>query len=146
MSRMIKIATLGAASAAAAAMMAAPAHAAQLASGTVVVKLSNGTTAANCASTLDGTRSGSAINVTGATATSCGVTVTPVGLPWTGNIAAPATMFFSMKALGCTYSGTLSGGTVAAGDVVTWTNQPVTGSGSILCVSGVTVTAVYDFV
>ncbi|MDX6739373.1 Gfo/Idh/MocA family oxidoreductase [Actinocorallia sp. A-T 12471] len=142
MSRITKFAVLGAASAAAVALTAAPAQAAQLATGTVVVKVS-GSTVATCSSTLSGDRTGSSITVTSATATGCGVPVSPASLPWSGNIAAPATMSFAMSALGCTYSGTLTGGTVS-GTVVTWTNQSVSGTGWF-CSGGVTVDATYNF-
>ncbi|GAA4056266.1 MULTISPECIES: hypothetical protein [Actinomadura] len=158
MSRVTKLAAITATSAAAVALTATAASAdswtngpftAKANSNSLVVKV-GGTTVATCSgSTLSGSMTNTgAFSVTGANATGCGVTVTPTGFPWSGSFTSGTTKIngFKMTALGCTYTGNLSGpytGT-APPATVTFTNQPVTGSG-LLCASNVTVSVTYVF-
>lgn len=150
MSRSAKLAAIVATSAAAVALTAAPAAAWTTApftatSSNLVVKVGT-STVATCSSTLGGNMNASgAFTVTSATATGCGVGVTPTGLPWTGSATGGVATItaFKMTALGCTYTGNLTG--TEAEPVVTFTNQPVTGSGSFLCFNNVSVSATYTF-
>ncbi|GAA4139433.1 hypothetical protein [Actinomadura keratinilytica] len=158
MSRVTKLAAITAVSAAAVALTATPAWAdnwtngpftATANSSSLVVKV-GGTTVATCSgSTLTGNMTDTgAFSVTGATATGCGVTVTPTGFPWSGSFTSGTTQIngFKMSALGCTYTGNLSGSYTepAPPAIVTFTDQPVTGSG-LFCVSNVTVSVTYVF-
>jgi hypothetical protein len=152
MSRTTKLAAVAAASAAAVAMTASPALA--WTNGTftanstsLVVKVSGSTVATCTGSVLKGTiTAAGAIKVTSATATGCGVTVTPTGLPWSGSITSTTAAIngFKMTALGCTYGGNLSGTSPGSTSpsTITFTNQAVSGTGG-LCFSNVTVSAKY---
>ncbi|MEO5878246.1 MAG: hypothetical protein ABIS86_20335 [Streptosporangiaceae bacterium] len=154
MSRSTKLAAITAASAGAVLLMASPALA--WTNGTftantsaLVVKVS-GTTVATCTgSVLKGTIATTGVfKVTSATATGCGVSVTPTGLPWNGKfVGGTATITaFKMTALGCTYTGNLTGSVTGAQPpaTVTFTNQAVSGSG-FFCASNVTVSGTYVF-
>ncbi|GAB2866784.1 hypothetical protein GCM10022221_79240 [Actinocorallia aurea] len=157
MSRTIKSAAVAAGALGAAALLSAPAHAAVVpftattSALQVWVGASSTSPVATCSSTLTGTINDAtlAFTVTGATATGCGAPVSTTGLPWTGSLAGTAASInnFKMTALGCTYSGNLAGTSTAVtvDDTATFPRQSVTGSGSILCVSGVSVAAVYAF-
>ncbi|GAA2454833.1 hypothetical protein GCM10010191_87270 [Actinomadura vinacea] len=161
MSRVAKLAALAAVSTAAVTLTAAPALAwtngtftATANANSLVVRV-NDTVVATCSgSTLRGsiTSTGS-FSVTSATATGCGVTVTPTGFPWSGSFTSSsptsgtaAINGFKMTALGCTYTGNLSGPYTGAAPpaTATFTRVPVTGSGG-LCFSNVNVSATYVF-
>jgi len=148
MSRRTKFAALATASAAAsvaAVGLASPAMAATVATGNLTLNNVPVLGTINCSSVLAGTKTSTAFTVTGATATGCGATVTAQNLPWSGTFGPPSTMYFSMKAAGCTYSGNLTGTTNAGPPrTITFTNRPVTGSG-FPCFSGITVSATYTF-
>ncbi len=140
MLRRTTAAALAAASAAAVSLMASPATAAvpiAVGSFTLFFPYSSVT----CDSTLEGAWSGTAFTATGATATGCGVTVTPQGLPWSGDFGMPAWMSFSVKTAGCIYSATLANGVVVPPYIV-FPAQPVTAT-NFPCFTGVTVSARY---
>jgi hypothetical protein len=154
MSRTAKLAAVVAASAAAVAVTASPALAwtngtFTATSSALVVKVSGSTVATCTGSVLKGTiNTAGVFKVTSATATGCGVTVTPTGLPWNGSITGGTGTItaFKMTALGCTYTGNLSGTATGAAppSTVVFANQPVSGSGG-LCFNNVTVSATYVF-
>lgn len=156
MSRMTKLAATVAASTAIVALTATPAMAwtdgtfsAAANANSLVVKTGGSTVATCSGSTLSGSMTSTgAFSVTSATATGCGVTVTPTGFPWSGSFTGGTTTIngFKMSAVGCTYSGNLSGPYTGAEPpaTVTFTDQPVTGSG-FFCASNVTVSATYVF-
>jgi hypothetical protein len=156
MSRRAKLAALAVAASTGAVVLTAAAPAMAWTNGTfsassssLVVKVSGSTVATCTGSTLSGTiNTSGAFSVTSATATGCGVTVTPTGFPWSGSISGSSASLsgFKMTALGCTYSGNLSGTATGSAppSTVTFTDQPVSGSG-FFCFSNVTVSASYVF-
>ncbi|GAA3231984.1 hypothetical protein [Actinocorallia longicatena] len=154
MHRIVKLAAIAAASTAAVAVTASPAlawtngpyHATTSA---LVVKVSGSPVATCTGSVLSGTMTtAGTFTVTAASATGCGVTVTPTGFPWSGSFSGGnATISnFKMSALGCTYAGSLSGPATGAMPpaTVTFTDRPVSGTG-LFCFSNVTVSATYVF-
>lgn len=155
MSRIAKLAAVGAASAAAVAMTAAPAAAwtngsytANL-SGNMTIKSADGnTTLANCTgSTLTGTmNTAGSFNVATANATGCGVGVTPKNLSsWSGSISGTSASLngFQMAAAGCTYGGNLSG--TSTGTNAIFVNQTVTAISGFCLIGSVKVSATYNF-
>jgi hypothetical protein len=154
MSRSAKLAAIAAASVAGVAMTASPALAwtngtFTATTSSLVVKVSGSPVATCTGSVLKGPiNTAGVFTVTSATATGCGVTVTPTGFPWSGSFSGGnATISgFKMTAVGCTYSGSLSGPATGAAPpaTVTFTDRPVSGTG-LFCFSNVTVSATYVF-
>jgi len=110
-----------------------------------------GISATCTSSVLKGTvaADGATASYTSATAGGCGVTVTPSGLPWNGSISGGVAKIngFKMSAIGCTYSGNLTGSytpsTANFPLTVTFSNQTVNKTSGFLCPSSATVTATY---
>lgn len=154
MSRIAKLAAVGASAAAVVAMTAAPAAAwtngsytANL-SGNMTIKSTSGSTLANCTgSTLKGNiTTAGAYNVATATATGCGVTVTPKNLSgWNGTISGSTATLngFQMSAAGCTYGGNLAG--TSTGTNAVFVDQVVNSISGFCLISSVKVTATYNF-
>ncbi|MEV5827656.1 hypothetical protein AB0L25_19005 [Spirillospora sp. NPDC052242] len=108
--------------------------------------------AATCTdSTLSGTvAADGTLTVTSASVSGCGVTVTPVGLPWSGSLSGGTASFsgFQMSAIGCTFGGDIAG-TYSGGETfpvtAAFTEQTVDRTSGWLCPSSATITASYTF-
>ncbi|MFA1544794.1 hypothetical protein [Actinomadura chokoriensis] len=161
MSRTTKIAAVAASGAAAATavvgLTAAPALAVTPGTFTATLQgnmvINAGVSVTCTSSVLKGTvaADGTTTKYTSATAGGCGATVTPA-LPWSGSISGGVVKIngFKMSAIGCTYTGNLTGSytptTANFPLTVTFTNQPATKlSGGILCPATVKVTATYKY-
>ncbi|GGU91084.1 hypothetical protein GCM10010182_02330 [Actinomadura cremea] len=102
-------------------------------------------------STLSGTiAADGTLSVTSASVSGCGVTVTPVGLPWSGSLSGGVASFdgFQMSAIGCTFGGDISG-SYSGGETfpvtASFTEQTVDRTAGWLCPSSATITASYTF-
>ncbi|WP_141577858.1 hypothetical protein [Actinomadura sp. WMMA1423] len=149
------IATAAAAATATVALSASPALA--VTPGTFTANLNGtmtinaGVTATCTSSTLKGSvaSNGTSASYTSATAGGCGVTVTPSGLPWSGSFSGGVAKInsFKMSAIGCTYSGNLTGSYTGTNFplTVSFVNQTVTKTSGLLCPSSATVTAKYNY-